>query len=66
MKALHYNNSSADWTDKKVLAVKLLHTIMSQPGVFDLIVDDGDGDVWRYRISVECDRLENVQHISEN
>lgn len=67
MITLHYDNRSSSKQDEKLFALRLLKEILSNPnGSFLLTVDDGDGDVWKYTIAVDSERVKNIQQISEN
>lgn len=64
---LHYNNSSKSEQSPESIAMKLLNQILKGNGEFTLSVDDGDGDVWKYTISVDSERVEAIKTpITEN
>lgn len=67
MKSLHYNNSLKSKQELASVGHELIKAVL-ESGEREIIlsVDDGDGDVWVYRITVSCDRIEQVIQITEN
>jgi hypothetical protein len=67
MKSLHYNNSLKSKQDLATVGHELIKAII-ETGERQIILssDDGDGDVWVYRINVQCDRIDQVIQITEN
>jgi hypothetical protein len=67
MKNFHLNNNSKSKQDINKLASKILTAIFEEnDGMIILSVDDGDGDVWKYQIHVDCDHVPAIRQIDEN
>lgn len=67
MKSLHFNNHISSLQDMEKFAMKVfLEVTNNKEGVFQISIDDGDGDVWKYTIVVDCGRVKEVQQITEN
>lgn len=68
MKHLHFNNSIHSKQDINEFSRSILTQIMNnREGLFTLSINDGDGDVYKYTISVDCERVENIKTpINEN
>lgn len=67
MKSLHLNNHISSKQDINKFARELFDLIV-QSGHRDITmsIDDGDGDVWKYKIEVSSNRVPEVQQIKEN
>lgn len=67
MKHLHFNNHSSSKQCVNQFASEVLTQITeNKDGIFTLSMDDGDGDVWKYEIHIYCERIKNVNQITEN
>lgn len=67
MKSLHFNNHTSSLQDMEKFAMKVfLEVTNNKEGVFQMSIDDGDGDIWKYTIVVDCDRVKEVTQITEN
>lgn len=64
---VHLNNHISSKQDVNKFARELFDLIV-QSGKRDITmsIDDGDGDVWKYQISVVSDRVDEVTQITEN
>jgi|GEM_PF-5870430 len=67
-KHLHFNNHLSSKQSLNVFAVEVLIQIMENPrGYFTMSVDDGDGDLYQYKIFVHGERVKNATSpITEN
>lgn len=58
---LHFNNSSSSKQSLAEFSQQVYNEIVARGGTFTISVDDGDGDVYKYTISVDCERVENIK-----
>jgi hypothetical protein len=64
---LHLNNHVTSQQSTNDLCWDLFIAVtQKKDGIITLSIDDGDGDVWKYTINVESERLKNVNQIKEN
>lgn len=74
MNNLHFNNHISSLQDMERslqdmerFAMKVfLEITNNKQGIFQISIDDGDGDVWKYTITIDVDRVKEVQQITEN
>jgi hypothetical protein len=67
MKSLHFNNHIRSKQDSKEFADKVFKEIMqNKDRVFQITVDDGDGDVWKITVETTCECVKTVTQIQEN
>jgi len=67
MKNLHFNNSVESKQSLNEFALSVFREItQTKDGGFQISVDDGDGDVYKYTITKECVRVPLVNQIPEN
>lgn len=67
MEHLHFNNHITSKQDLSKFAKDVFDTILKyHNGSFSLSIDDGDGDVWKYEISVSSNRVPEITQIKEN
>jgi len=67
MKSLHYNNHISSKQDPNEVAKQIFTEILENSDrELQLSIDDGDGDVWVYKISWYCDRIEPFTQLKEN
>ncbi|MCA6430341.1 MAG: hypothetical protein IM613_12980 [Cytophagales bacterium] len=67
MISLHYNNHVISKQHISGVANALIEAIIEK-GERDIVlsVDDGDGVVWKYTVSVECEQIKSIQQLNEN
>lgn len=69
MEHLHLNNHISSKQDLNKFAKDVFDTILKyNNGSFTMSIDDGDGDgdVWKYEISVSSNRVPEIAQIKEN
>lgn len=67
MQSIHLNNHVSSKQDINKFARDLFDLIVqSGHRTITMSIDDGDGDVWKYEISVSSDRLPQINQIKEN
>lgn len=67
MKNLHLNNSSKSQQSIDKFAMNVfLEITNNKEGEFQISIDDGDGDVWKYTVSIHYERVNTVTQITEN
>lgn len=67
MKTFHYKAHTAEAQNFRDIAEKLLtHVFENKDMDFQLIVDDGDMDVWRYTFTVKAEYLKNIKQLKNN
>lgn len=67
MKNLHFNNHISSLQDMEKFAMKVfLEITNNKEGEFQMSIDDGDGDVWKYTITIDHERIKTVTQITEN
>lgn len=67
MKSLHYNNSVKSKQKLSDVGNEMIRAIL-ESGEREIIlsVDDGDGDVWKYYLSVSSDKIDPIIQLNEN
>ena len=65
---IHYNNHISSRHDHAAIAVKLFNAILEKGDGHEIImlVDDGDGDTWKYTINVDVEYMDAIQQLKEN
>jgi hypothetical protein len=64
---LHFNNHISSKQDVNKFARDLFDAITQSPGyLITFTIDDGDGDVWKYELVKDCERMEHITQIKEN
>lgn len=64
---LHFNNHASSKQDINKFAKELFDLIVqSGHRTITVSIDDGDGDVWKYEILVQSNRVPEIQQIKEN
>ena len=67
MASIHYNNSVTSKQKFSDVARELLRLIIEEgEREINLSVDDGDGDVWKYSISIESKLVSEINQLKEN
>ena len=67
MKSLHYNNSLKSKQELASVGHELIKAVL-ESGEREIIlsVDDGDGDVWKYYLTISSDKIDPIIQINEN
>jgi len=64
---LHFNNHISSKQDFNKFARQLADAIIFNGNkIVTVSVDDGDGDVWKYEITIDSNRVAEVKQINEN
>ena len=66
MKSIHYNNHVTSKSNPDFAKLILREILENVDGQFQISVDDGDGDIWKYTIYVECEKINHITQIKEN
>jgi hypothetical protein len=67
MKSLHFNNHISSKQTKESFGKEIFEAIFRESdGQIIITVDDGDGDVWKYTLTIDVERLKTVTQIKEN
>lgn len=67
MKSLHFNNHISSLQDMQKFAMNVfLEITNNKGGEFQISIDDGDGDVYKYTITIDYERVKTVTQITEN
>lgn len=51
--------------DKFAMSV-FLEITNNKEGEFQISIDDGDGDIWKYTVTIDYERVKTVTQITEN
>lgn len=66
-KPLYYNNHISSQQDQNRFFKDLFEAVIDNSGgIITMVVDDGDGDIWKYTIDIECERIDKVTQVIEN